>query len=89
MLFANQNGEGKGAFTDRRLKAFAGALVLDQAKFDACFDSHKYASVVSFDKALGEQMGVTQTPTMFINGVKVTNPLDYTEIKQRLDLILQ
>ena len=89
MLFANQQTEGSGAFSDRRLKAFAGALGLDQAKFDACFDSHKFASVVNFDKTLGEQMGVNSTPSLFINGVKVSNPLDYTEIKQRLDLILQ
>jgi protein-disulfide isomerase len=89
LLFANQQTEGSGTFSDRRLKAYAGALGLDQAKFDACFDSHKYASVVSFDKTLGEQMGVNSTPSLFINGVKVTNPLDYTEIKQRLDLVLQ
>ncbi len=89
ILFANQQGEGSGTFSERRLKAFAGSLGLDQAQFDACFDSHKYASVVTFDKALGEQMGVNSTPSLFINGVKVTNPLDYTEIKQRLDLILQ
>ncbi len=89
MLFANQQTEGSGTFSDRRLKAFAGALGLDQAQFDACFDSHKYASVVAFDKTLGEQMGVNSTPSLFINGVKVTNPLDFTEIKQRLNLTLQ
>ena len=39
--------------------------------------------------ALAQQMGVNSTPSLFINGVKVTNPLDYTEIKQRLDLVIQ
>ena len=88
MLFANQQGEGRGAFTDRRLKAFAGALGLDQQKFDACFDSHRYKAAVLADSALAQQIGATGTPTLVINGVKVDSPLDYAAIKQQLDTIL-
>ncbi|MEP7357219.1 MAG: thioredoxin domain-containing protein, partial [Anaerolineales bacterium] len=89
LLFTNQQTEGSGTYSDRRLKAFAGLLSLNQSNFDACFDSHKYASAVNADKLLAQQLGINSTPSLFINGVQVTNPLDYTEIKQRLDLVLQ
>jgi protein-disulfide isomerase len=86
MLYTNQGAEGGGAFADNRLKAFAAALGLDTAQFNSCFDSHKYASVVDADQALGNQMGVSGTPTLFINGVMYTgSPLDYAALKQQLD----
>ena len=89
LLYTNQNGEGTGAYSDRRLKAFAGSMGLNQANFDACFDSHKYASAVDADIALANQMGINSTPSLYINGVQVSNPMNYTEIKQRIDLALQ
>ncbi|MEZ5292462.1 MAG: thioredoxin domain-containing protein [Vicinamibacterales bacterium] len=51
-----------------QLKQSAGALGLDQAKFDQCLDSGKYASIVQEDIAYGEKMGVGSTPTIYING---------------------
>ena len=84
MVFANQEGEGRGAFSDRRLKAFAADLGLDTAAFDACFDSRRFASAVQADERLGAQMGVRGTPTIFINGVQVQNPLNYAEIQQMI-----
>jgi protein-disulfide isomerase len=88
MLYTNQQGEGSGAFADRRLKAFAGALGLDSQKFDACFDAHRYGSAVDADQSLGSQMGVSGTPTVFVNGAMVSNPLDYSLLKQQIDVQL-
>jgi protein-disulfide isomerase len=88
MVYTNQQAEGSGAFADRRLKAFAPALGLDAQKFNTCFDSGRFASAVNADVALGGQMGVNATPTLFINGAAVTNPLDYTEVKQKLGALL-
>ncbi len=88
MLYSNQKTEGSGAFADNRLKAFAPALGLDSAKFNDCFNAHRYANDVNADAALGTQMGVQGTPTVFINGAMVANPLDYAALKQRLDVLV-
>ena len=89
MLYTNQKPETtSGGFADNRLKAFASALGLDSQKFNTCFDAHRYSSAVNADIAQGTQMGVAGTPTVFINGAMVSNPLNYTQIKQQLDVLL-
>jgi len=91
MLYANQKPETTtGGFADNRLKAFAAALGLDSAKFNSCFDSHKYASAVDADVTLGSSMGVQGTPTVFINGTQVSTStaLNYAALKQQLDLTI-
>ena len=66
MVFANQNGENQGWFTSRRLTAFAETLGLDMTAFDSCFDSGKYADLVSQDKLDATQAGAQSTPTFVI-----------------------
>lgn len=83
ILFANQTGENVGAYTDRRLQAFAETLSLDMEAFNDCFNSGKYSDQVDQDKADGVAAGVTGTPafvlsytvngevkTRFINGAQ-------------------
>jgi protein-disulfide isomerase len=42
ILFANQNGENGGAFSDTHLTAFAKEIGLDAATFNNCFTRNKY-----------------------------------------------
>ena len=88
MLFANQQGEASGAFSDRRLKAFAEALQLDTGKFNACFDARRYAEAVQADEQLARALGVTGTPTVFVNGTLVQNPLDFDEFQRLITAAL-
>jgi protein-disulfide isomerase len=88
LLFTNQNGEGLGAFNDRRLKAFAETLELDTAQFNACFDSGRYASAVRADEQLAGSLGVRGTPTVFVNGVRVENPLNFAEFQGLIEAAL-
>jgi len=66
ILFANQTGENVGAFTDRRLQAFAEALSLDMDTFNSCFNSGKYADQVNQDGIDGKAAGVTGTPAFLL-----------------------
>lgn len=50
------------------LKQSAAGLGLNQAAFDQCLESGKFADVIREDMALGEKMGVNSTPTIYING---------------------
>lgn len=48
--------------------------IADANGFKQCVQSDKFADIVSANHALGEQLGVNATPTVYINGKKV--PVD-------------
>lgn len=86
-LFANWNRENAGAFSDKRLVAFAEALGLDMGEFNACFKENRYKDLIDQDLAAGNQAGVTGTPSVFVNG-KIVRPgfvPSYEEIAQAID----
>lgn len=68
MLFANWNSENRGAFLDKRLVAFAEALVLDMEEFNDCFERNEYEEVIQEDLRSGRQAGVQGTPSVFVDG---------------------
>jgi len=68
VLFANWNGENIGTFNDRRLVDFANALDLDMGAFRACFNENRYADAIQADFEAGAAMGVSGTPSVFVNG---------------------
>lgn len=88
LLFANQQGEGLGAFSDWRLKAFAEVVKLDTVRFNTCLDSGRYASDVLADEQLARSLGVQGTPTVFVNETLVQNPLDFTELQALIQAAL-
>lgn len=65
-MFADQT---KLAVTD--LKQTARRLGLDGKEFDSCLDSGRHVAQVQTDMKEGQRVGLTGTPTMFINGVIV------------------
>ncbi len=68
MLFANWNGENQGSYSDKRLVAFGEALELDMNTFNACFESNKFSEEITQDLNEGARLGVTGTPSVFVNG---------------------
>ena len=88
MLYANQGGEGVGVYADNRLKAFAGAMGLDQAQFDRCLDSNKYAQQVRDDEAVARAYRLGGTPSLLVNGKSVKNPMDYAQVQAAIDAAL-
>lgn len=67
LLFKNQK-----ELSVPSLKKYATELGLDRARFDAALDGGKFAAEVRHDIAQGELYGVGATPTIFINGVMLT-----------------
>jgi protein-disulfide isomerase len=62
-MFGNQQ-----ALQPDFLKQYAKDSGLDTAKFETCLDSSKYAERVRDSVAAGSALGVSSTPTVFVNG---------------------
>jgi protein-disulfide isomerase len=57
-------------------------------KFKAALDQGTYKQAVDDELALGTDVFVEGTPTMFINGARVANATDATSIAAELDKAL-
>ena len=68
LLFERWNGENQGAFVKDNLIGFAKELNLDMAKFEPCLTNDETLQRVVADTEEGRKVGVTGTPTFFING---------------------
>ncbi len=68
-----------------QLKALAASLQLDTARFDQCLDSGKEAANVSTDAEQGKSLGVTGTPSFFINGHFVSGALQYDTLRDLVE----
>lgn len=66
ILFKNQK-----ALDVPSLKKYASELGLDRARFDAALDRGVHAAEVQKDVEDGRMYGVSSTPTIFINGVRL------------------
>ncbi len=56
----------------RDFERYAAEVGLDQDAFSACLRSDQHAEVVTANMRLGEELGVTGTPTVMVNGGGVT-----------------
>ena len=56
------------AATPAHLRQYAAEVGLEAAAFSQCLDSHKHAPAVAADIETGAKLGITGTPTFFING---------------------
>jgi protein-disulfide isomerase len=73
VLFGQQS---RWAFQSRPADSFlsyADQLGLDRSAFRSCLESDRHADVVTANFRLGEQLGVNATPTVIVNGRRVSN----------------
>lgn len=89
MLYAHQNGENQGAFSQVNLKKMAADLNLNTAKFNQCLDSVKYADQVKADNQAVSQLGASSTPTFIINGIPLVGGQDYSAFIQIFDSFIK
>src|SRR5579872_4991569 len=65
-----------------RLKEDALALHLDARQFGTCLDSGEEAADVQRDREEGVKLGLSGTPSFFVNGHFYSGALDYTALHQ-------
>lgn len=75
LLFGDQAGLKVEA-----IKAKAGHLRLDLEGFEECLDSGRHADAVEEDLLAGSRAGVSGTPTLFINGRRLSGAVSYEKI---------
>ena len=73
-------------FTDKKLevpqlKDQAKSLKLDSAAFDKCLDSGEQAAAVQKDYAEGKKLGITGTPSFFVNGHYFSGAVNYPMLR--------
>ncbi|MFT3890369.1 MAG: thioredoxin domain-containing protein [Anaerolineales bacterium] len=74
IMYTNWNGENQGGLSNARLEAMAESLGLDMTKFNNCFDANTFKKDIQADFDLGVQMGVSGTPSVFVNGTRAGQP---------------
>ncbi|MCZ7627216.1 MAG: DsbA family protein [Candidatus Methylomirabilis sp.] len=77
--------ESQAQTTIEDFKRFAEQLKLDNNSFAACLDSGKHAAAVQADVQEGTRLGITGTPTFFINGRLVVGALPLEAFQRIID----
>lgn len=88
IVFERQAPENSGAITDTMLNTWATDARLDTTSFSLCLADGKGAQAVTDDHALARKLGVTGTPTIFINGRRMVGALPYDALKATIDAVL-
>lgn len=71
-LYANQQGENKGWFSHERLAAIAGQIVPDATAWPTCYDGGGRRQAVLDEYDQGVKAGISSTPTLMIDGQKLS-----------------
>lgn len=82
-LFAHQDKLDRPA-----LESYAREIGIDVADFAAALDQERYKSVVQAELDLGDQVNVDGTPTMFVNGRRVSDPTNVEHVSRAIDAAL-
>jgi predicted DsbA family dithiol-disulfide isomerase len=81
--------EDQSSLTVDALKQKAVQLKLDEPAFNSCLDSGKHAEAVQKDVAEGVRLGITGTPTTFINGRYLNGALPYGDFVRIIEEEIQ
>jgi len=71
-----------------KLKDYASELGLDRSRFDQALESGKFAETVQRDIEEGMRLGIDSTPTVFINGRRVSDK-SYDGLKANIEEALK
>jgi protein-disulfide isomerase len=69
LLFWNQDGENRGAFSSARLEAMADRLQLERRTWDGCRADGTRVKTVAATTSAAMAAGINSTPTLVLNGL--------------------
>jgi protein-disulfide isomerase len=84
LLLAEQAAWARRANAMDDFLTYADRLGLDRSGFGACLRSDRHALTVTANLHLAERLGVTGTPTVFVNGRRIAN-WSYGELARHID----
>ncbi len=79
-MFQNSN-----LLSESNLKRFAGEIGLNTTEFNACLGSGMMRSRVVRDQQEGQRLGVTATPTFFVNTQKIEGAQPFSAFKTAIE----
>jgi len=81
LLFEKQKELYKAESLKETLCSFALELGLDESRFNSCLESNKFTKVIDNNFQLGQKVGVSGTPSFFINGKLLVGAQPYESFK--------
>lgn len=89
LLYKEQAGWSKAADARPLFNSYAGMLGLNLDRFKADLDRPEVKERVASDQKRGTELGVSGTPTIFINGRQVPPPVDAAALRTAIDAVLK
>ena len=83
LLFQNQT-----KLTRADLLVYGRQLKLNMAAFQQALDSHTYRPLIERDLAEAKALGITITPTFFVNGRRLVGPQGYASLGAVIETVL-
>lgn len=88
LLFEKQEEWSSAPNPRSKFVEYAKSLKLDTAQFEKDLDDNKLKTAVNVQADEGIRVGVSGTPTLFINGTPIDNPGNYDVLKLQIESVL-
>jgi protein-disulfide isomerase len=88
-VFAHQESLKPETLKNEILEWAKGVKDLDAVKLGACIDSKSTEAEVDAEIQQGQDLGITGTPTMFVNGRRIAQTIEWPNLKNIIDLEIE
>jgi len=85
LLFAERDEWAEKTDITSNLISYAQNLGLNTQQFSSCLSSGKYTQAIEDDLALGEKVGVSGTPSFFINGKMLVGAVPFENFQALIE----
>lgn len=84
-LFEKQSEWSAANEIDSLVTGYASSLGLNTSEFNACLNSDKHFQAINDDVSLGQSVGVSGTPSFFVNGRMLVGAQPFSAFKDIID----
>ena len=84
-IFGHQEQVTADNFKDQVMGWVKQRKDLDAMQFGTCLDTKATAADVEKSQAMGSELGINSTPTLFINGRRIAQAIDWANLKNIID----